>query len=98
MRDKEVSSVECVVTAGSQKMEGKPLVLLQVNCRIILNNIVEFWNLVDTYNPDVIIGTESWLNEEINNAEVFRGDYVTFMRDRCSRGGGVLICVKNHKL
>jgi hypothetical protein len=45
-------------------MEGKPLVLLQVNCRSILNKTEEFWNLVDTYNPDVITGTESILSKE----------------------------------
>jgi uncharacterized Fe-S cluster-containing protein len=34
MRESEVaSSEERVVTAGSQQIEGKPLVLLQVNCR-----------------------------------------------------------------
>jgi len=48
------------------------------------------------YNPDVIIGTESWLREEMNNAEVFRDDYTTFRRDRCTGGGGVFICVKNY--
>ena len=52
-----VSSEERVVTAVTQQIEGKPLVLLQVNCRSILNKVLEFWNLVDTYNPDVIIGT-----------------------------------------
>ena len=36
--------------------------------------MIEFWNLVETYNPD---GTESWLHEEINNAELFRGDCIT---------------------
>jgi hypothetical protein len=46
------------------------------------------------YNPDVIIGTESWLRQEVSNAEVFRDDYTTFMRDRNTRGGGVFICVK----
>ena len=46
--------------------------MLQVNCRSICNKILEFWNLIDTYNPDVVIGTESWLSEEINNAELFR--------------------------
>jgi len=66
--------------------ESKPLVLLQVNCRNICNKILEFWNLIDTYNSDVVIGTESWLSEEINNAEVFRDDYITFRRDRCFRG------------
>jgi hypothetical protein len=58
MRESEVVSSEgCVVTAGSQQIEGKPLVLLQVNCKSILNKVFEFWNLVGTYNPDVI-GTE----------------------------------------
>jgi hypothetical protein len=38
---------------------------------------LDFWNLVDGYNPDVIIRTESWLREEISNAEVFRDDYIT---------------------
>jgi len=91
-----LSGEERVATAGSQQVEDKPLVLLQVNCRSILNKTLEFWNLVDTYNPDVIIGTESWLREEINNAELFRDDYTTFRMDRCTRGGGVFICVKNY--
>jgi len=87
---------ECAVATVAHIAEGKPLVLLQVNCSSICNKIVEFWNLIDTYNPDVVIGTESWLSEEINKAEVFRDDYITFRRDRCSRGGGVFICVKNY--
>jgi len=28
------------------------------------------WNSVDAYNPDVVIDTESWLKEDITNAEV----------------------------
>jgi len=47
--------------------EGKPLVWLQVNCRSICNKILEFWNLIGTFNSDVVIGTEAWLREEINN-------------------------------
>jgi len=63
----EASAEECVAATVAHISEGKPLVLLQVNCRIICNKILEFWNLIDTYNPDVVIGTESWLSEEINN-------------------------------
>jgi len=87
---------ECVAATVGHISEGKPLVLLQVNSRSICNKILEFWNLIDTYNPDVVIGTESWLSGEINNAEIFRDDYLTFRRDRCSRGGGVFICIKNY--
>jgi hypothetical protein len=76
--------------------QGKSLVLLQVNCRSIYNKALNFWNLVDTYNPDIIIGTESWLREDIGNTEIFRADFTTFRRDRNARGGGVFICVKNN--
>ena len=82
---------ECVAATVGHISGSKELVLLQVNCRSICNKILEFWNLIHTYNPDVVIGTESWLNEEINNAKVFMGDYITFRRDRCSQGGGVFI-------
>ena len=57
--------------------------------------ILEFWKLVDTYNPDVVIGTDSWLKEDVGNAEIFRADLTTFRRDRVARGGGVFICVNN---
>jgi hypothetical protein len=80
----------------AHKNEGNSLVLLQVNCRSIYNKALEFWNLVDTYDPDIIIGTESWLREEIGNTEIFRVDFTTFRRDRHSRGGGVFICSKNN--
>ena len=80
----------------THKNEDKSLVLLQVNCRSMYNKSLEFWNLVDMYNPDIIIGTESWLREDIGNAELFRADYTTFRRDRPARGMGGFICVKNN--
>jgi len=38
--------------------EGKPLVLLQVNCRSIYSKTLDLWKLTDTYNLDVAIDTE----------------------------------------
>ena len=69
---------------------------MQVNCRSIYNKSLDFWNLINTYDTDVVIGTESWIREEISNADIFRTDYTTFKRDRHARGGGVFICVKNY--
>jgi len=73
-RDPENKSEE-IRTASTVKNahEGKPLVVLWVNCRSICNTVLEFWNLIEAYNPGVVIGTELWLNEEIINADVFRG-------------------------
>jgi hypothetical protein len=45
---------EYVAATVEHTSEAKLLVLLQVNCRSICNKILEFWNLIDTYNPDVI--------------------------------------------
>jgi len=47
------------------------------------------------YNPVVVIGTESWLKEDVSNAEVFRADFTTIRRDRSVHVCGVFICVKN---
>jgi hypothetical protein len=87
--------VSSAAVISAYRIKGKSLVVLLVNCRSIYNKALEFWNLVDTYNPDVVIGTESWLKEDIGNAEVFRADFTTFRRDRSALGGGVFICVKN---
>jgi len=40
---------ECLAATLAPKTEGKPLVLLQVNFRIIYNKTLDFWNLIDTY-------------------------------------------------
>jgi hypothetical protein len=40
-----VSSEDYMVMAGPQQTEGKPLILLQVNCRSILSKILEFWKI-----------------------------------------------------
>ena len=31
----------------------------------------QFHALLDQFQPDVVIGTESWLHKDIHNAEVF---------------------------
>ncbi len=61
----------CGVTKVEIGSVGKSLVILQVKCRSICNKVLEFWNLIETYNPDIVIGTEPWLNEEANDAELF---------------------------
>ena len=91
MKRKDGTRDEIPTMVPALKNEGKSLVLLQVNCRRIYNKALELWDLVDRYNPDTIIGTGSWLREEIGTAEIFRADIMTFRRDRHARGGGVFV-------
>ena len=55
----------------------------------------EFHTLLDQTNPGIVIGSETWLNSDINNAEIVPDDmgFEMFRRDRSSRDGGVLILV-----
>ena len=82
------SRVKSVDKASAYRIEVKSLFVLRVNCRSVYNKALEFWNLVDTYNPDFVTGTEPWLKEDINNAEFFRADFTTFRRSRSACGGG----------
>ena len=85
---KFVSSVKSVALASAYRIEGQSLVVLQVNCRTVYSKALEFWNLVDTYNPHVVIGTESWI-KDTGNAEAFRADFTL------SEGIGLpMVCVR----
>ena len=70
--------------------------IINVNCQSLWAKRLEFNHMIDSVNPDIVIGTESWLNDTIANNTVFPTDhYNVYRRDRGSRGGGVFILVKN---
>jgi len=41
----EETREECVAATVAHMNEGKPTVLLQVNCRSMYNKTLDFWNL-----------------------------------------------------
>ena len=65
-----------------------------IDFQSIRNKITEIEVLLDSINPDAIIGTESWLNDEIFSSEILPNTYNVFKRDREDSYGGVLIAVK----
>ena len=72
--------------------------MLNVNCQSIVNKKAEVLALMDCNNPDIVIGTESWLASRHLDSELFpqsRG-YTSFRQDRTSdtQGGGVFILVR----
>ena len=51
-------------------------------------------NLVSSFQADVVIGSESWLNSSIKSSEVFPDGFNAYRRDRPDgRGGGVFLLV-----
>lgn len=66
-----------------------------MNCRSLKNKTSEFQSLVSITQPDIIIGTESWLDGDVLNNEVFPSGYTSYRKDRNTRGGGVFILVRD---
>jgi Reverse transcriptase (RNA-dependent DNA polymerase)/Endonuclease-reverse transcriptase len=73
--------------------------ILQVNCRSLRSQekAQKFGDLVDMYDPDVFIATETWLSGEFTDKEIFPNGFNIFRKDRDTKtwGGGVAIGVKD---
>ena len=72
--------------------------VLNINFQSIKNKKEELWNLVDTSDPDIIFGTETWLNNNITSSEIFPSDmnYYVVRKEREDGYGGVLIAIKKN--
>ncbi len=88
-----------VSTAKPKSSEKKTvktkIKLLQLNFQSISNKTAELEMVIDQYDPDIIQGTETWLNESISTSEIFPDGYIVYRLDRNKDGhGGVLLAHK----
>ena len=84
--------------AFAKKQTPRKLKVLNINFQSVVNKVQEFHCLLDTENPDIVVGTESWLSPDIASSEIFPEGYHSFRADRKSkskRSGGVFILVRN---
>ena len=47
-----------------------------------------------THNPDILLGTESFLDNTFKNSEIFLTEYTAIGNDRNRNGGGVFIAYR----
>ena len=64
------------------------LTCLAVNCQSIKNKVADIAAIVEEYNPDIILGNESWLNPDIKSSEMFPKIYNVYRKDRQSDSHG----------
>ena len=69
---------------------------LVANVNSISSKSAELINLVDSTEPDVILMSETKLKSTILSSEFTPPGYKCFRKDRNSRGGGVLVMLKDH--
>jgi exonuclease III len=68
--------------------------VIVINFQSIKNKIHETQVLIDNADPDIILGTETWLNGNISSAEILPTNFQVFRNDRSDSYGGVLIAVR----
>ena len=69
-----------------------------VNCQSIRAKRESLHTCVDSYKPQIIIGSESWLDDSISNNEVLPPDFRAFRKDRVygnDSRGGVFVALRN---
>ena len=52
-------------------------------------------NILQSVNPDIVFGTEAWLDGNIEDQEIFLKEYKVYRKDRATSGGGVLFAIKD---
>ncbi|KAL8609469.1 hypothetical protein ACOMHN_037991 [Nucella lapillus] len=83
--------------ARQDKQKKRPLRLLNVNIRKSTSKTASFKNLLEGLKPDVVVGTETWLDPSIYDGEFITDGYNVMRKDRThKRGGGVLIAVRDN--
>lgn len=81
----------------TQKRGKTSLKILNVNCQSVRYKKLELHNLITRTNPDIIIGTESWLDANDVTANILPSeeyDYERRDRKTTTHGGGVFIGFK----
>ena len=91
------SSSPTRATLQNKKLD-RPIRILNINFQSASSKRAELPILLCETKPDIIIGSETWLDNTISSAEIFppNYEYTVYRKDRNREGGGVLVAVHNN--
>ena len=87
------------------KTSTNEILVLNMNCRSMLNKTEEIEFILNTLNPDILCLTETWLDDSVPAQGYVPSGYRIIRKDRSedfkqkygrNRGGGVAIIFKDH--
>ena len=84
---------------STEQHKTTPLLTFYANARSIVNKTSKLELDIATWHYDIIVLTETHLDNSISDGEIFPNNYTVFRRDRSfngRHGGGVLIATRNH--
>ena len=75
---------------------GSTLRIVNVNFQSIKTKQGQLYNMLDSIKPDIICGTETWIDNSIKDSQIFTPGYNIYRNDRNVNGGGVLLAVRDN--
>ena len=96
---------EMPLTANSIQVTSREMLIIHLNCRSILNKVEELEMIVEECNPDIIVLTETWMDDSVPKQACIPDGYHIIRKDRSTnfkqkygknKGGGVAILYKQH--
>ena len=69
---------------------------VNVNFQSIKTKQGQLYNVLDSIKPDIIFGTENWIDNSIKDSQIFTTGYNIYRNDRNVNGGGVLLAVRDN--
>jgi hypothetical protein len=69
---------------------------VNVNFQSIKTKQGQLYNVLDSIKPDIIFGTENWIDNSIKDSQIFTPGYNIYRNDRNVNGGGVLLAVRDN--
>ena len=73
----------------------KKVTIIKITHQSSKKKTAELLTVLHDEKPNVVIGTETWFNSSILDAELFPSEYTIFSKDRPDGYGGFLIAMKN---
>ncbi|XP_065895943.1 uncharacterized protein [Dysidea avara] len=67
-----------------------------MNTRSLVNKLSNFQSFICSSDFSILCITETWLSKDIFDNEIIPSGYTIYRKDRDSRGGGVLLAVKDN--
>jgi hypothetical protein len=77
------------------KKLGNVIKITIANFQSIKHKAADLAAFDNTESPDIILGNESWIDDNIASAEIFPSHFQIIRNDRNSSGGGVFIATKD---
>ena len=82
-------------TRATPSRAKAPLRTLNVNFQSIKGKRPLVENLLESTKPDVVFGTETWIDGSVSDNQIFPSNFKLYRKDRNLEGGGVLVAVRN---